>query len=658
MKKIIAALLGAFMTIAGVAPASFAMNANFVKKSDFYINDGRETNIRTIFKPTDDTADKQNNIFDEETVKVEGTKSIKFAFENAVAGKTADINHKQGVDISSVKKSGYICFDMYIETEIEDELYPQIIISDNTTNGTGSTPVSLTGLSYNEWNEVSVKLSDFGTSINDFDILKQVSLTLSEAVESKYNVYLQSIAIYEAPVLTVTDATCEEGTLEVSWDYSVSVSEYKIYSGDTLLGTVNGEKNSFSGEYKGIDSVLMITVKAFDGDGKVVGESEAVKCIPSNKYVKKVISFYENQGYSNGIMGVYIDKMDSGYSFSNTYADSSPLGGYAARFALNGVTEEIQLQLNSETMYDVTDIYNNGFVRFYIYIDTELTDYHNIKASFRDKSGKWTETLQVDLPDLEYNKWQTVELDLNQFKSDTFEFDKLYRLELKKFDKVTEKFDIYVQGIGFYKRLSNPTLSVTDSGINKDGKAYAEITCSENLSSAVCVPGYFSINGMNCVSAELDTENSKIVRVVFDGSFEFPKEYEINIDNSFVSADNLEMESYKLKFTTSVAQNVISVNVNTPQTSGRTVTCTASAKPIYSADSSAQDITMLFVVYSGQKIINVDYDSKTDVAMLKNENFECTAEVDDEYDISTIRTEVYFVNNLTEGRPLCESKAF
>lgn len=658
MKKIIAAVLGAVMALTSLAPVSLAVNASFAKKADFYINDGRDTNIRTIFKPTDNNADKQNNIFDEELVKVAGTKSIKFAFENAIAGRTADINHRNGVDISSVKKNGYLCFDMYIETEIENALYPQIIISNDTSSGTGSSAVSLDGLTYNKWNEVSVKLSDFGEAINGFSSLKRVSLALSEAVESKYNVYLQSIAIYEAPVLTVTDATCEEGNLEVSWDYSVSVSEYKIYSGDTLLGTVDGSKSSFSGEYSGLDSVLMITVKAFDGDGKVVGESEAVKCIPSNKYVKKVISFYENQGYSNGIMDVYIDKMDSGYSFSNTYAASSPLGGYSARFALNGITEAKQLQLNSETMYDVTDIYNNGFVRFYIYIDTELTDYHNIKASFRDKSGKWTETSQVDLPDLEYNKWQTIELDLNQFKSDKFEFDKLYRLELKKFDKVTEKFDIYVQGIGFYKRLSNPTLSVTDSGINNDGKAYAEITCSENLSSAVCVPGYFSINGMNCVSAELATENSKIVRVVFDGSFEFPKEYEINIDNSFVSADNLEMADYKLKFTTSAAQNVISANVNKPQTSGRTVTCTASAKPIYSADGSAQDITMLFVVYSGQKIINVDYDSKTAVALLQSKDFTCTAEIDDEYDISTIRTEVYFVNNLTEGRPLCESKAF
>lgn len=633
MKKIIAALLGAVMTIAGVAPASFAMNANFVKKSDFYINDGRETNIRTIFKPTDDTADKQNNIFDEETVKVEGTKSIKFAFENAVAGKTADINHKQGVDISSVKKSGYICFDMYIETEIEDELYPQIIISDNTTNGTGSTPVSLTGLSYNEWNEVSVKLSDFGTSINDFDILKQVSLTLSEAVDGKYNVYLQSIAVYEEPVLEITESSWKDETVSLSWEYSVTASKYEIYLNGTLAGTSVGK--TFTCEYNGTDATITLQVKALDENDEVIAKSEEAACAFTDIYSKKILSYYENTSTSNARNTWTVEK-DS----------AAPLGGHKL------VTDNIKSIIDGPGETNISDYVSNGYLGFYLRSETD--EPWQIELSNGNDNGWKRSRYTLSSSDITEGKWQFVKINLADFIAET-DFD-YSDVELIVFlQDVTCKKEI--QGLAIYKTIAKPEASITENGINEDGKSYVKLSFTDKMPESAIVKGNFTIEGMTCTGAELMPDEKTAV-LTFDTVFEFPKTYELVISKSVLNTDGLSLSENKLKFTTDEAHKQITANVNTPQVSGRTVTCTASAKAIYSSDGGEQDITMLMVVYSGQKIIDVDYDSKTDVAALAEPDFRCTAEIDDEYDISEIRTEVYFINNLTEGRPLCESKAF
>lgn len=656
MKKIIAAMLCALMVFGTFAPSAFADGVPLKKYADIYANAGTDDGVKTSFRANDDN--RQSNVFDETFVKESG-QSIKFAFENALADREAYISLKTNINASAIKSSGYLAFDMYIATETEEEIYPQLYLVEKNGSGTKSDTVSLSGLAYNEWNEVKIKLSDFGNKITYADLYR-ITMTLPSQVDYGYDVYLQSVALYDAPVLKITDASCENGEIELAWDYDAEVSQYEIYADGEPIGTADGTSRTFTAEYSGLDAALMLSVKALDENGEIIGESETVKCIVKDKYIKEVESLYANQGYSNGIMDPYIDKVDGSTGFSQNFSDTSPLGGYSAYFNLKNLDAEKQLQLNGKPK-DVSALYDEGYVQFYIYIDTELTDYHNIKASFRDSAGKWQESGQVELPqELKYNKWQTVKLRINEFKNVKFDFSKVYRLELKKFDKVTEKFDIYVQGVGFYKNLHDSGVTVKESGINSDGNSFVKLEFSENMNPNSFTAENFTIDGMTCIGAEADEFNPKFATLTFAPAFEFPKTYTIIFGENVLSEDDLPLEANTKSFTTAAAHRqiaVLSISPDMSNAANGTIGCTAVVNSIYIAEDSAQDITMLAIVYENQKIIGVDCDTQTNVGIKTEKELSCMVDVGTEINISECRMEVYFVNNLAEGRPLCEKQS-
>lgn len=656
MKKIIAVILSAVTAFGIFATACFAQSGTALKKyADIYADGGSNDGVKTSFRAND--SNKQSNVFDDTFVK-NGGQSIKFSFKDALEGREAYISLKENIDVSAIEKSGYLCFDMYVSTEIEDEIYPDISLVEKNGSGSRTASVSLNNIVYNEWNEVKIKLSDFENPIDYADFYRIV-LSLPNQLTQDYDVYLQSVAFYDAPVLKITEAFCESGIIGISWDYESEVSQYEIYADGEVIGSVDGEKRSFRTEYSDMDATIMLKVKALDESEETLAESEQIKCVVTDKYLKEVKSLYANQGYSNGIMDPYIDKVDGNTGFSKNYSDTSPLGGYSAYFNLKNLDAEKQLQLNGKAT-DVTELYDEGFLRFYIYIDTELTDYHNIKASFRDSAGAWQESSQVELPlELKYNKWQIVKLRINQFKNQKFDFSKLFRLELKKFDKVTEKFDIYVQGVGFCTTLSDSDVSVKSSGINQDGNSFVTLEFSENMSYDSFVPENFSIDGMTCIGAERDEFDYKIATLTFDTMFEFPQTYTITFGENVLSEDGLPLMTNSTKFTTASVHNsaaVLNVSYDKTGISEGILGCNADVNVIYTENGEAQDIAMLAVAYENQKIIGVAYDLKTDAAVKTVQNFSCTINTGTVLNVSDCRIEVYFVNNLAEGRPLCEKQ--
>lgn len=630
MKRIIAAALGAVMMIASLAPVSFALDANFVKTADFYINDGAEGDIRTSFKPTASNADNQTNVFDETIVKEEGTKSIKFAFENALDGKEANINHRNGIDVSSVKASGYLCFDMYIDTEITNTLLPNIKLIDK--DGGESSVVALSGLSYKEWNEVSVKLTDFGNGVN-LEKFRCVSVSLPQTVSEEYTVYIQSIAVYDAPFLEITSSSWKDGKVELSWDYSSTASKYEVYLNGESVGETTG--NTFTYDYDGTEAMITLQVKALDENNAVVAESEEATCAFSDIYSKKILSYYENTSTSTARDTWTVEK-DA----------TAPLGGYKL------VTDNVKGIIDGPGTKDISDYVEDGYLGFYLKSETD--EPWQIELSNGDSLGWKRSRYTVKSSDITDGKWQFVKINLSDFVPEAgFDYSDVELIVFLQ-DNTCKK---EIQGLAVYKTIAKPEATVTESGINENGKAYVKLSFTDEMAEDAFVKANFAISGMNCIGAEL-MPNGKNAELTFDTVFEFPKTYELIVSESVLNKDGLPLLENKVRFTTADAHNCVKASVSEPQITGTTLKYSAAVKSIYSPDGGEQDITMLVVVYSGQKIINVGYDSKTNVAVNSSSTFSYTAYLGAETDMTNIRTEVYFVNDLTEGRPLCESKSF
>lgn len=630
MKKIIAAALGAVMMFASLAPISFALEANFTKTADFYINDGAAGDIRTSFKPTANSADNQTNVFDETIVKEEGTKSIKFAFANALEGNEANINHRNGIDVSSVKNSGYLCFDMYIDTEITDTLLPNIKIIDK--DGGESSVVALSGLSYKEWNEVSIKLSDFGSGVN-LEKFRRVSVSLPQAVSEEYTVYIQSIAVYDAPLLEIKGSSWKDGVVELSWDYSSTAAKYEVYLNGELVGQT--ADNTFTYEYNGTEAMITLQVKALDENDTVVAESEEATCAFSDIYSKKILSYYENTSTSTA-RDTWTTEKDA----------TAPLGGYKL------VTDNVKSIIDGPGAKDISDYVEDGYLGFYLKSETD--EPWQIELSNGDSLGWKRSRYTVKSSDITDGKWQFVKINLADFVPEAgFDYSDVELIVFLQ-DNTCKK---EIQGLAVYKTIAKPEATVTESGINETGKSYVKLSFTDEMAEEAFVKANFAITGMNCIGAEL-MPNGKSAELTFDTVFEFPKTYELTVSESVLNKDGLPLLANTVQFTTADAHNCVKASVSAPQITGTTLKCSAAVKSIYSPDGSEQDITMLVVIYSGQKIINVGYDSKTNVAVNSSSNFSYTADIGAETDMSNIRTEVYFVNNLTEGRPLCESKSF
>lgn len=160
----------------------------------------------------------------------------------------------------------------------------------------------------------------------------------------------------------------------------------------------------------------------------------------------ELIDFYKNGGPNNSQAYIY---MGGDHCFlSSLHNDTSPLGGASAKFDFTDYLS--QAQINSTKPYDITDIYDSAYLKFYIYIETESNENHGLSVCLSDR--KYNHTGSVYLPfELENNKWQEITVKLSDFEKNDMDLTDMYRVAFEKAVKTTENYLIFVQGVRFVK---------------------------------------------------------------------------------------------------------------------------------------------------------------------------------------------------------------
>lgn len=179
-----------------------------------------------------------------------------------------------------------------------------------------------------------------------------------------------------------------------------------------------------------------------------------------NDFDKQIIDFYNNGANGNSQASIYM--YDTSCYFTIVHNENSPLGGRSAR--LDFTNYEKEAQINSTTVYDITDIYDTAYLKFYIYIETESQENHALVVRMRDKS--YNASGDVYLPfNLEYNSWQEVKIKLTDFEKSDMDLTKIYRVEFQKSVPTTKNFLVFVQGVSFVEpHVSNFACSQLNNG--------------------------------------------------------------------------------------------------------------------------------------------------------------------------------------------------
>lgn len=166
-----------------------------------------------------------------------------------------------------------------------------------------------------------------------------------------------------------------------------------------------------------------------------------------NNFDEQIIDFYNNGANGNSQAQIYMHDNVSCY-FTNKHEEGSPLGGKSARFDFTNYEKEAQIISN--TVYDITDIYNTAYLRFYIYIETNSKENHSLLVRMCDKS--YNSSGDVYLPfEIAYNSWQEIKIKLTDFVKSGMDLTKMYRVDFAKGVTATENFLVFVQGVSFVR---------------------------------------------------------------------------------------------------------------------------------------------------------------------------------------------------------------
>lgn len=167
----------------------------------------------------------------------------------------------------------------------------------------------------------------------------------------------------------------------------------------------------------------------------------------NSAYYEQVYDFYNNGANNNSQAVTYMDGVSSFFTIAHN--ETSPLGGRSARFDFTNYSKEAQLNSVSAN-YDLSGMYDDAYLKFYIYIETESEENHGIYVSMSDRSYRHTESVYLPF-ELEYNKWNEIIIKLSDFGKGDMDWTKMYRVEFSKAVMSTEKFILFVQGVEIVK---------------------------------------------------------------------------------------------------------------------------------------------------------------------------------------------------------------
>lgn len=210
-------------------------------------------------------------------------------------------------------------------------------------------------------------------------------------------------------------------------------------------------------------------------------------------FYEQAYDFYNNGANGNSQAVTYMQGVSS--FFTVAHNETSPLGGRSAKFDFTNYSNEAQLNSVSAN-YDLSGMYDDAYLKFYMYIETASSENHGLYVSMSDRSYRHTESVYLPF-ELEYNKWNEVMIKLSDFGKGTMDWTNMYRVEFSKAVTATETFMIFVQGVeivrphilgAFCTQEDNGSLKLTWNGI--DGEKYSVLRNGTEIASDLTASQY------------------------------------------------------------------------------------------------------------------------------------------------------------------------
>lgn len=277
-----------------------------------------------------------------------------------------------------------------------------------------------------------------------------------------------ALLLSSLPVISHADGTfdvsavSDVGTAALEWN-DVGAAKYVIERGGETIGEVDGDIFTFTDFAPEGDSVADYTVNALDSDGNITESDKTQVFVQDPNTVVKQMFFDCGSGsyikYEGG-KAVHYDY--------NTVAsrDGDWKGMNEGDIALKP-GKSLKLSYLQKTNYinfsfpeiDISDIKDNGFFGFLAYTDAENTE--DLPNPAFGSTG-WKSSNDVDLKNkVTPGKWTFIKINISDVMNSQLDLTRINHIRFTT-NGSSADFDMYIQGLGFYKSAAVMLNSVTE----------------------------------------------------------------------------------------------------------------------------------------------------------------------------------------------------
>lgn len=293
--------------------------------------------------------------------------------------------------------------------------------------------------------------------------MKLFKKIISLAVGSALLLSSLPVISYGNGILEVS-AVSDNGTAELTWN-DVGAAKYVIERGGEAIGEVEGDIFAFTDFAPEGDSVADYTVNALDSDGSITESDETQVFVQdANTVVKQMIFDCGSGSYIKyeGGKPVHYDyntsaSRDGDWKGMNE-GDIALKPGKSLKLSYLETTNYIDFGFEGNVL-DISDIKDNGFFGFLAYTDAQNTE-DLPYAAFGSPGWKWTNA--VDLKNkVTPGKWTFIKINISDVINSQLDLTKINHIRFTA-NGSSADFDMYIQGLGFYKSAAVMLNSVTE----------------------------------------------------------------------------------------------------------------------------------------------------------------------------------------------------
>lgn len=562
-------------------------------------------------------------------------------------------------DLTDMYDDCYVKFLLYIKSE--SDIIGKLSMNLRTNKGGALSSRAIPVNSVNEWQIVSMKLSDMAWASNSPDRMKQVrglTFTFKGAESDVVDFYVQDISIWKNKDFSIQSCDEDDGYVNLVWsDDSSDAVNYEIIR--------NGESIDFCSDKvytdKSVekDTIYSYTIRSYDENGDMLDETLPMSVPVYDNDLMRVVQFFRN---SKRLSGDTTDR----YSVSASYTSDSKkfvpikngtntlIGGLSLGASNcideTGYTGNIHIE-DTITKHDLSNYYKTGYLKFLLYIASDdISEISgNLHVALRTPKG--VAVGKCKIAEKLTNSWRIVTVKLTDMTWNNSNSEGRIKIVngISLFYAGSEPVDVYVQDICIYDTAVRSSLSFDSACIDDETTMFnVNVNIDGNLDENTLNADLFKLQNTTCSSVEYDKESGKM-KLFFDIVPKFPESYILEYDgHSIKNENNLGIIGNELEVQTLPFQNCIKIlndKISFNKDENGITDLSVPVKGLYTADTN--DFNMYLVIYDGNVIKQVI--SQTIKVMTNAENrFDYSGiDLSDMVASGSLRAEAYFVDSHT-----------